>query len=60
MTEAQLDVAQRAKDWHRSQFKHATCNTDFRLGQIEYLDRLGQKEFYAHTFKMYTPSYYCA
>ncbi len=55
MTEAQLEVAQGAKDWHRAQFKHAACNTDFRLGQIEYLDKLGQEEFYTHSYNVYTP-----
>lgn len=41
MTEEQLDVAIRHRDFHREAFGFTRDNVDFRLGYIEHLDQLG-------------------
>lgn len=41
MTEEQLAVAERHRDWHRDAFGHQQSNVKFMLGQIEQLDALG-------------------
>ncbi|MBI2379461.1 MAG: methyltransferase domain-containing protein [Gammaproteobacteria bacterium] len=40
MTEQQLAIAERYRDFHRDAFGHAASNVDFRLGYIERLDEL--------------------
>ena len=41
MTEAQLAVARRHQDYHRTAFGYPETNTEFLLGYIERLDQLG-------------------
>ncbi|HHH39098.1 MAG TPA: methyltransferase domain-containing protein [Sedimenticola sp.] len=44
MTDEQLDVANRHREWHRERFGYTRSNVEFRKGHIEQLDRLGLEE----------------
>ena len=40
MTDNQLKIANRWKDWHKDKFKYKESNVEFKLGYIELLDEL--------------------
>lgn len=46
MTPEQLDVADKHKEYHAQKFGHPAPNTEFKLGMIEELDKIGLEDSY--------------